>query len=85
MRVLVLGAGILGVSSAWHLNDNQHEVTLIDRQAGAALETSFANGSQISVSYAEPWANPGAPLRILKWLGKNDSPLLFRFRADWRQ
>lgn len=85
MKVLVLGAGIIGVSSAWHLNAKQHEVTLIDRQAGAALETSFANGSQISVSYAEPWANPWAPWRILKWLGKDDSPLLFRLRADWRQ
>lgn len=85
MKVLVLGAGILGVSSAWYLNRSQHEVTLVDRQEGPGLETSFANGSQISVSYAEPWANPWAPLRILKWLGRDDSPLLFRPRADWHQ
>ena len=62
-----------------------HEVTVVDRQPGAALETSFANGGQISASYAEPWANPGAPLKILKWLAHDDAPLLFRPRLDWRQ
>jgi D-amino-acid dehydrogenase len=85
MKVLVLGAGILGTTSAWYLNQNQHEVTVVDRQSGAGLETSFANGSQISVSYAEPWANPGAPLKLLKWLVRDDSPLLFRLRADPHQ
>lgn len=87
MKVLVLGAGILGTTSAWYLNENQHDVTVVDRQPGAGLETSFANGAQISVSYAEPWANPGAPWKLLKWLSSNDSPLLFRLRADphqWR-
>ena len=69
MRVLVLGAGVVGVTSAWYLAQDGHEVTVVDRQPGAALETSFANGGQISASYAEPWANPGAPLKILKWLG----------------
>ncbi len=82
MKIIVLGAGILGTTSAWFLSKDGHEVTVIDRQPGAALETSYANGSQISVSYAEPWANPGAPLKILKWLGKADSPLLFRLNAD---
>ena len=57
----------------------------MDRQPGAALETSFANGGQISASYAEPWANPGAPLKILRWLARDDAPLLFRPRLDWRQ
>jgi D-amino-acid dehydrogenase len=57
-------------------------VTVIDRQPAAGLETSFANGGQISVSHAEPWANPGAPLKVLKWLAKEDAPLLFRLRAD---
>jgi len=57
----------------------------VDRQASAAAETSFANGGQISVSHAEPWANPSAPLKVLKWLGKEDAPLLFRLRADQRQ
>ena len=62
-----------------------HEVTVIDRQASPAAETSFANGGQISVSHAEPWANPSAPLKVLQWLGKEDAPLLFRIRADMRQ
>ena len=85
MKIIVLGAGILGISSAWFLRRDGHDVTVIDRQPGAGLETSYANGSQISVSYAEPWANPGAPLKILKWLGKEDSPLLFRLNADPHQ
>jgi D-amino-acid dehydrogenase len=60
-------------------------VTVIDRQPTAGLETSFANGGQISVSHAEPWANPGAPGKVYKWLGREDAPLLFRLRADPRQ
>jgi D-amino-acid dehydrogenase len=85
MRVLVLGGGVVGVTSAWYLAQDGHEVTVVDRQHAAALETSFANGGQISASYAEPWANPGAPLKILKWLARDDAPLLFRPRLDWRQ
>lgn len=82
MKIIVLGAGILGTTSAWFLRRDRHDVTVVDRQAAPALETSYANGSQISVSYAEPWANPGAPMKILKWLGREDSPLLFRLNAD---
>ncbi len=85
MKVIVLGAGIIGTASAWFLNKAGHEVMVIDRQAGVARETSFANGCQISVSHAEPWANPAAPMKILKWLGKEDAPLLFRLRAEWLQ
>jgi D-amino-acid dehydrogenase len=85
MRVTVLGSGLLGVSSAYYLSQLGHEVTVIDRQASPAAETSFANGGQISVSHAEPWANPSAPLKVLQWLGKEDAPLLFRLRADKRQ
>ncbi len=85
MRVIVLGSGLLGVSSAWYLSQLGHEVTVIDRQACPAAETSHANGGQISVSHAEPWANPSAPFKVLKWLGKEDAPLLFRLRADPRQ
>jgi D-amino-acid dehydrogenase len=85
MRILVLGGGVVGVTSAWYLARDGHDVTLVDRQPGPALETSFANGGQISASYAEPWANPGAPLKILKWLAHDDAPLLFRPRLDWRQ
>ena len=85
MKVLVLGAGVIGVTSAWYLSKDGHDVTVIDRQPTAGLETSFANGGQISVSHAEPWANPGAPGKIYKWLGREDAPLLFRLRADPRQ
>ena len=85
MKVVVLGAGLLGVTSAYYLQQLGHEVTVIDRQAAAAAETSFANGGQISVSHAEPWANPGAPLKVLQWLAQEDAPLLFRLRADMRQ
>ena len=85
MKVIVLGAGLLGVTSAYFLRQQGYEVTVVDRQASASAETSFANGGQISVSHAEPWANPGAPLKVLKWLGKEDAPLLFRLRADARQ
>jgi len=85
MRVIVLGAGLLGVTSAYYLQQLGHEVTVIDRQATPGAETSFANGGQISVSHAEPWANPSAPLKVLQWLGQEDAPLLFRLRADMRQ
>ena len=86
-KVIVLGAGIIGISTAWHLAEQGHEVTVVDRQSGAALETSFANGAQISVSFCEPWANAGAPLKVAKWLLRDDSPLLFRPKLDpyqWR-
>jgi D-amino-acid dehydrogenase len=82
MKVIVLGSGIIGTASAWFLNKAGHEVTVIDRQPGVAQETSFANGCQISVSHAEPWANPSAPLKVLKWLGREDAPLLFRLRPE---
>jgi D-amino-acid dehydrogenase len=82
MRVTVLGAGVVGVTSAWYLAADGHEVTVVDRQPLPAQETSFANGGQISVSHAEPWANPQAPLKALKWMGREDAPLLWRLRAD---
>jgi D-amino-acid dehydrogenase len=85
MRIVVLGAGVVGVTAAWYLAQDGHEVTVVDRHEGPALETSFANGGQISASYAEPWANPEAPAKILKWLGREDAPLLFRLRLDPRQ
>ncbi|MBL0165941.1 MAG: D-amino acid dehydrogenase [Propionivibrio sp.] len=82
MRVLIFGAGVVGVSSAWYLLKAGHEVTVIDRQLAAGMETSFANGGQISVSHAEPWSNPHAPLRALSWMGRENAPLLFRLRWD---
>jgi len=82
MRIVVLGAGVVGTTTAWFLQKAGHEVTVLDRQSGPAQETSYANGGQISVSHAEPWANPSAPLKVLKWLAREDAPLLFRLRAD---
>jgi len=85
MKVMVLGAGVTGVTTAWYLSQRGHEVTVVERRGAAAMETSFANGGQISVSHAEPWANPGAPLKVLQWLAREDAPLLFRLRADMNQ
>ncbi|OEY65304.1 D-amino acid dehydrogenase [Marinobacter sp. X15-166B] len=87
MHITVMGAGVVGVTTAWFLRQAGHEVRVIERQSQAALETSFANGGQISVSHAQPWANPTAPWKVLKWLLQADAPLLFRPRLDpaqWR-
>jgi D-amino-acid dehydrogenase len=87
MKVIVLGAGVVGTASAWYLQQAGIDVTVLERQSGPALETSFANGCQISVSHAEPWANPATLLKVLRGLGREDAPLLFRLRADplqWR-
>ncbi|MFM7332624.1 MAG: D-amino acid dehydrogenase [Brachymonas sp.] len=78
MKVIVLGAGIIGISTAWHLLQEGHDVVVVDRQNEAASETSFANAAQISVSYCEPWANRDAPLKALKWMFSDEAPLLFR-------
>src|SRR5881394_2011344 len=82
MRVLVLGAGVVGTAAAWFAARAGHEVTVVERRDGAGLETSFANGGQVSLSHAEPWANPDTPLKILKWAWRDDAPLLFRLKAD---
>jgi D-amino-acid dehydrogenase len=83
--VIVLGAGITGVTTAYLLAREGKKVCVIDRQPAAALETTYANGGQISVSHAEPWAHPGAPLEVLRWLARKESPLYFTPRPDWRQ
>jgi D-amino-acid dehydrogenase len=85
MRVAVLGAGVVGVTGAWFLARAGHEVTLIDRHAEAGMETSFANGGQIAAGHAEPWARPSVLPKVLRWLGREDAPLLFRPRADLQQ
>lgn len=79
-HILVLGGGVIGVTTAWQLSQAGFAVTIIEREPGVALETSFANGGQISVSHATPWANPSTPLKALKWLFREDAPLLFRWR-----
>ena len=78
----MLGAGVVGTASAWYLAKAGHEVTVVDRQPVAGNETSFANGGQVSVSHAEPWANPHVLPHVIKWLGREDAPLLWRWRAD---
>jgi D-amino-acid dehydrogenase len=88
MRVLVLGSGVVGVSTAYYLAKAGHEVIVVDRQPGPALETSFANAGQISPGYASPWAAPGVPLKAVKWLFQRHAPLAIRpdgtlFQLQW--
>jgi D-amino-acid dehydrogenase len=80
-RTIVIGAGVVGNATAYHLNRLGHDVTVIDRQPGAAMETSLANGGVIHASEVEPWSQPGMPRRILAWMGKEDSPILLRYRT----
>ena len=78
MKVVVLGAGVIGVTSAWYLAKAGHEVTVIDRQPAAALETSFANAGEISPGYSSPWAAPGIPVKALKWMFMEHAPLIIQ-------
>ncbi|MEW9898809.1 D-amino acid dehydrogenase [Chitinivorax sp. PXF-14] len=85
MKVLVLGGGVIGVSSAYFLAKAGCEVTVVERQPGPALETSFANAGQISPGYAAPWAAPGIPLKAIKWLFQQHAPLAIRPDGTLRQ
>lgn len=82
MRIAILGAGVIGVTTAYELAKDGAEVIVVDRQPGPGLETSFANGGQISANHATPWATPAAPWQALKWLGRVDAPLLLHLRWD---
>ncbi|MDQ2066269.1 D-amino acid dehydrogenase [Xinfangfangia sp. CPCC 101601] len=82
MRVVVLGAGVVGVTSAWYLAQAGHEVTVVDRQPGPALETSFANAGEVSFGYCSPWAAPGIPMKAMKWLMMEHAPLILRPKLD---
>ena len=82
MKVLVLGSGVIGVTSAWYLSQAGHEVTVVDRQADSAKETSYANGGQVSWGAGGPWSAPGIPLKALKWMFRPHSPLVLRPRLD---
>jgi D-amino-acid dehydrogenase len=82
MRVVVLGAGVIGITTAWYLNEAGHEVTVVDRQRGPGLETSFANAGEVSPGYSSPWAGPGIPLKAIKWLIMRHGPLVVRPRLD---
>lgn len=82
MKVTILGAGVVGVTSAYYLAKAGHEVTVIDRQAGPALETSFANAGEVSFGYCSPWAAPGIPQKALKWIFMEHAPLILRPKVD---
>ena len=82
MKVVVLGAGVIGVTSAWYLARAGHQVTVIDRQPAPALETSFANAGEISPGYSSPWAAPGIPTKALKWMFMKHAPLIIQPRPD---
>ncbi len=82
MKVLVLGGGVIGVTSAWYLHRAGHEVTVVDRQPEPGMETSHANGGQVSWGAGTPWAAPGIPLKALKWMFRRHSPLVLRPRLD---
>ena len=85
MRVLVLGSGVIGTTSAWYLRQAGFDVTVVDRQPGPALETSFANAGQLSFGYTSPWAAPGVPFKAIKWLFEEHAPLAIRPTADMAQ
>lgn len=78
MRIVVLGAGVIGVTSAWYLAREGHQVTVVDRLQGSALETSFANAGQLSFGYASPWAAPGIPRKAIKWMFDTHPALTIR-------
>lgn len=82
MKIIILGAGVVGVTTAYFLAKSGHEVTVIDRGEESARECSFANGGQLSYCHSEPWASPAVLPKIVKWLGKKDAPLIFRLRFD---
>ncbi|QWG20217.1 D-amino acid dehydrogenase [Bradyrhizobium sediminis] len=82
MKVLVLGGGVIGVTTAYYLARSGHEVTVVDRQAATALETSFANAGEVSPGYSSPWAGPGVPVKAVKWLLMKHGPLVVRPKLD---
>ena len=82
MRILILGSGVIGVTSAWSLRQQGHEVVVVDREAGPAMATSFANAGQVSPGYASPWPAPGIPLKAVKWLLSRHAPLAIKPSAD---
>lgn len=87
MNIVVLGAGVVGITSAYYLARSGHSVTVVDRQPGPALETSFANAGEVSPGYSSPWAAPGVPAKAMKWLFMTHAPLVIRPMVDlatWR-
>ena len=87
MHIAILGSGVIGTSAAYYLAKAGHQVTVLERQSGPALETSFANAGEVSPGYSAPWAGPGVPAKAIKWLLMRHSPLVIRPMPDpamWR-
>src|SRR5690606_22455678 len=84
MKVLILGSGVIGVTTAYYLAKSGHQVTVLDRQPGPGMETSYANAGEISPGYSSPWAGPGIPLKAIKWLLMRDGPLVLHPKLDPR-
>ena len=87
MKIVILGSGVIGTTAAYYLAKAGHDVTVLDRQSAPALETSFANAGEISPGYASPWAGPGVPIKAIKWLLMQHSPLVIKpmlEAAMWR-
>ena len=84
MHIVILGSGVIGTTAAYYLAKSGHQVTVIDRQPGPALETSHGNAGEISPGYASPWAGPGVPLKAIKWMLMTHSPLVIRPMFDWK-
>jgi D-amino-acid dehydrogenase len=82
VKVLILGSGVIGVTSAYYLARAGHEVTVVDRQPRPGLETSFANAGEVSPGYSSPWAGPGVPVKAIKWLLMKHGPLVIRPKLD---
>ncbi len=85
MKILILGSGVIGVTSAYYLAKQGHEVTVVDRQSAPAMETSHANAGQVSFGYSSPWAAPGVPFKAMKWLTQTHAPLKLSPKADSHQ
>lgn len=85
MHIIILGSGVIGVTSAWYLSKLGHQVTVIDRQSEAAMETSHANAGQISPGYSAPWAAPGIPLKAIKWMFSQHAPLVINALPEWNK
>lgn len=82
MQVLILGSGVVGVTSAYYLATQGHEVTVVDRREAPAMETSYGNAGQVSFGFSSPWAAPGIPRKAIKWMFQEHAPLKIQPKRD---